>query len=122
AWPVSAIIITVAALFGLKVIAFSYFIIIPFQAFTSLYFVRKHVAIAWGDFIRPLQKSAVVAASSALGPAAIVLIFGDGWHIPIGLALGAGLLSALGWIGGLWWTGHPLLQEIERGMMIVRAS
>jgi O-antigen/teichoic acid export membrane protein len=122
AWPASAIIITVAALFGLKAIAFSYFIIIPFQAVTSLYFVRKHVPITWSDFVQPLKKSAVVAASSCIGPASVVFVFGDQWHISTELALGAGVLSVLGWIGGLWWTCHPLLHEIERGILMVRTS
>ncbi len=122
AWPVSAIIITVAALFGLKAIALSFLIIIPFQAYTSLHFVRKHVAFAWSEFARHLQRSAVVAILSALGPAAVVLIFGDQWHIPINVALVAGLLSSLGWIAGLWLTGHPILDEIGRGITTVRAS
>ena len=119
AWPLSALIITVAAFFGLKAIALSFLIIIPFQAFTSLYYVRKHIAINWNDFVRSLRKSAVATIVTVLGPAAIVLSVGGDTTFEVTVA--AVLLSGLGWIVGLWVTGHPILDEINRGIATLRA-
>jgi O-antigen/teichoic acid export membrane protein len=115
-WPVSALILTVFALFGLKAAAWSLMLAIPFQALVSLQFVRRHIAIGWTDIVTALWRSLVVAGMSALGPAAVIVLVGYRIELSIGDAVLAAVLAAIGWIVGLILTRHPLLAEFRKTM------
>ncbi len=112
AWPISALIITAAAFFGLMAVAFSWLVIVPFQAYVSFYFVRRHLDIRWRDIALALSKAAVLTVSCAIGPLLVVLLAG-GFDLSMSAAAFAIVLSAVGWGAGLWLTNHPLLQEFE---------
>ena len=115
-WPISALILTVFAFFGLQAVAWSMLIALPFQALVSLHFIRRHVAITWTDVATTLWRSLVVAGTSALGPALLIALNGFRSDLSIGDAvLGAGL-AAIGWLAGLFLTRHPLLAEIGKTM------
>jgi O-antigen/teichoic acid export membrane protein len=114
--PVSVVIITVAAFFGLRAVAFSLLLVIPFQAFVSLTFVRRHIVIGWLEIWSAVWRSAVVAAITVAGPLAVVMYIGSGFEISLGHALSGAALAAAGWLLGLWLTGHALLIEILRGV------
>jgi O-antigen/teichoic acid export membrane protein len=113
AWPVSALLIASASLFGLTATALSFFVIVPFQAYVSLWFVRRHIALQWSELVAALWKSAVIAACSAAGP--IVIAAGRGMHLDMSGAatLAAVAMAALGWLAGVWLTRHPLADEIR---------
>lgn len=111
-WPTSAAILSFAALFGLKAAAFSMFIVIQFQAVVSLQIVRRHLQFEWRDLFKALSKSAVVTLCSIAGPLAVVALAGFRFDISILAAFGAGVLSAIGWILGLWLTRHPMFDAL----------
>lgn len=121
AWPISAIIITAAAYFGLKAVALSFFIVIPFQAYVSFSFVRRRIAMTWSDIAHSLRKSAIVAIMSIMGPAAMMGLVDNSESSPIALAIIGGLLAGIGWLAGLSMTRHPILDEIMRATEAVRA-
>jgi hypothetical protein len=97
----------------LQATALSFFIILPFQAFVSICFVRRHVPVEWLDLVRATWKSAVIAAASAAGPLAVVASAGFRFDLSLPLGFLAGTLAALGWLAGVWFTRHPVLIEVD---------
>jgi O-antigen/teichoic acid export membrane protein len=118
AWPASALVIAGASAFGLVAAAFSFFVIVPFQAYVSLYFVRRHIPIAWNEITDACWRSAVIAACSAAGPLAVVAWLGLRFDMSLPAALIAGVLAAIGWAAGIWLTRHPLLDELKAAGVI----
>ncbi len=116
AWPVSAVVITCAAFFGLKAAALSLLVTMPFQAYVSIYFVRRHVDIAWRDIVFAVRKAAILALCSAVGPLSVVMLMGGRLDLSIGPTIGVIALALIGWGAGLRLTGHPLLREIEHAV------
>jgi O-antigen/teichoic acid export membrane protein len=102
------------AAYGLQSIALSMLFIVPLNAFLSLLFVRRRVHFLWREFIASMRKSALASLLSAAGPLAIAIA--AGWRSDLSLtsACVATILCALGWIGGLYVVGHPLLRELLR--------
>lgn len=109
--PVSILITCVAAFISLEAVAFSLFIVIPFQAWVSLHYIRKHITVPWNEIGRSLQPSFIVAlCSAAPGFAMTLAVPLDGVVVlPIFLCVAS---AFAGWLFGLWLTAHPLGHEI----------
>lgn len=120
AWPASALVIAGASTFGLMATALSFFIIVPFQAYVSLYFVRRHLPVLWRELGDACWRSAAIALCSAAGPLGVVAWLGLRFDMPVPAAVLAGALAATGWLAGVWLTQHPLLHEIRLAGRIVR--
>jgi O-antigen/teichoic acid export membrane protein len=105
-------ILIVAAHRSLQAAAFSMLLIVPLNSLLSLLLVRFVVGFHWIDLAYAVRKSAVCAAPSAAGPAALALATWRLPHMPLAAAMLATLLAVLGWIGGLRLTRHPLLDEV----------
>jgi O-antigen/teichoic acid export membrane protein len=120
AWPLSALAIAGASQFGLTAAALSFFAIVPFQAYVSVYFVRRHVPVPWRDLADACGRSAVVTLCSAAGPLSVVAALGFRFDMPVPAALLAGILAALGWLAGVWLTQHPFVHELRLAGRIVR--
>jgi O-antigen/teichoic acid export membrane protein len=116
---VCAIVLCGASFFGIEAMAASQFFTIPFQMIVSLFFVRRHVPFGWGEVVGAVWKSAAVSAFSLLGPFAIVALEGFQFQLSVIDAIGACLLSGLGWTVGLWLTRHPFFAELSS---LVRAA
>jgi O-antigen/teichoic acid export membrane protein len=119
-FPVSAVILAIASLFGLRAVAYGLLLAIPFQAFVSLQFIRRHIAIDWQEIAGAVWKSAAVTAFSALGPILLVASEGFRFELSIGEGSVAAVLAGVGWFGGLWLTRHPFLDEIARTLKVVK--
>jgi O-antigen/teichoic acid export membrane protein len=115
-WPISAVVITSAAFFGLKAAALSLLITAPFQAFVSICFVRRHVDISWRDIVFAVRKSAGLMLCGAIGPLLVVMLSGGRFDLSMGPTIAAIALGLIGWGAGLRLTRHPLLREIEHAM------
>src|SRR5262249_40855757 len=111
---VSLFVVTLAAFHGLHALALSTLLPVPFNIALSLYLVGAKIGLQWCELLAAIRKSAVVAASSAVGPLVVVLIAGSSSSISIVGAMLALLYSAIGWLSALWLTGHPLLFEIGK--------
>lgn len=105
-----------AAPYGLHAVALTMFVTVPVFVLVSVYLVRTHVQIELREIAASMSKSAVVAGLSAIGPIVVALKAGATSDITVAGAAVAVALSATGWIGGLWLTNHPLLNEIFRAM------
>jgi O-antigen/teichoic acid export membrane protein len=109
---VSVAVVTFAAHYGILAVAFSTFFTIPFSVGLSMLVVRAHITFAWREFADAITKSAVVAGLSSVGPLAVFAIRGA-ISVPLPqMAMGI-MLSGVGWLAGLWLTGHPMLREIR---------
>lgn len=114
--PVSIAIIFVASFISLQAVVWSLTLVIPFQAFVSLSFVRRHISISWLEIGTAVWRSAVVAAATVSGPLTVVMVSGSSFDISVKQATAGVLLAALGWLCGLWLTRHLLLEEILRSL------
>jgi O-antigen/teichoic acid export membrane protein len=111
-WPASAVILASCAYFGLKVMALGFFIVVPFQALVAIQAVRQQIPMSWGELVSTLKKSFWVTLFTASGPLAMVALIGFRFDFSILQGILAGLLAGVGWLAGLWMTGHPFLDEI----------
>jgi len=109
---VSLIILTFAARYGIRAVALSTFITIPFNVGLSVFVVRSHVPFTWREFARATVKSGVVAGLSAVGPLVVVAFLGTVGSPILPITVGIGL-GGVGWLAGLWLTGHPLFREVR---------
>jgi O-antigen/teichoic acid export membrane protein len=111
---VSIALLSFAAKRGLHAAALSTLLIVPFNVLLTLLLVRHFVDFRWSEFAAATRKSAVLSVLSMAGPLTIVIASGRHTDISNGAAIFAVLLCAIGWIGGLWLTRHPLLHELFR--------
>jgi O-antigen/teichoic acid export membrane protein len=122
AWPLSALVVAGTATFGLTAAALSFFLIVPFQAYVSVYFVRRHVPVPWRELGAACGRSAVVTLLSAAGPLSVVAALGFRFDMPVLAAVLAGMLAAAGWLAGVWLTQHPFVHEIRLAGRIMRGG
>ena len=118
--PISAGIITLASFLGLYAVACSLLLVIPFQAYVSLSFVRHHLDMKWAEVGSAVWRSALAAFGAVAGPVLVMVVTGAGFNLSIGEALAGAGLAAVGWVAGLWLTAHPLLDEIMQTLASLR--
>jgi O-antigen/teichoic acid export membrane protein len=112
AWPISTVILSIGAYFGLKAMAFSMFLAVPFQAYVAIHAVRKHIEMTWAEIFLALRKSFFVTLITAAAPLAVVALAGFTFDLSGIEGIAAGLLAAPCWLIGLWLTKHPFLNEL----------
>jgi O-antigen/teichoic acid export membrane protein len=111
---ISLTVLWLAAPYGLETATYSMFATVPFNVMVSMALVRFYLPFEWTELLWAMRKSAAVALCSAIGPMAIAALSGGRFDLSIVAAVPAGCLAALGWLAGLWLTGHPLLHELAR--------
>lgn len=109
---VSIAVLWSAATYGLQTAALSLFLTVPFNVLVSVLIARLHVPFRWVELAASMRKSAMLSALSAAGP--LLIVIRRGADMSIGPAIVAVILCAVGWLGGLWITRHPLLDELFR--------
>lgn len=117
-WPLSALIIAAASFYGLETAALAWLVTMPLQAYVSIYFIRRHVQVTWGEIAGALWRGGMLALLSAVGPISVVLYMGT-FDLPIPGAVIAVLLAAIGWCAGLLLTAHPLREEVGRVVSVL---
>jgi O-antigen/teichoic acid export membrane protein len=111
---VSAVCLTLAAAHGLRAAALSTFFIVPFDSMLSVLVVKRLIGVRWIDLGLALRKSVAVAALCAIGPAVAMLATRNRPDMPLVVTMLSVASCAIGWLYGVWLTGHPLLHEIYR--------
>jgi O-antigen/teichoic acid export membrane protein len=124
---VAAVILCVAAFFGvayfgIMAMAASQLISLPFQMVVALWFVRRHVAFRWREVPAALWKSAVVTATSAVGPIGVVALPEFSLDLSISATLLALILAAVGWLAGVLATRHPAALELAQAAEVIGAT
>jgi hypothetical protein len=97
---------------GVKAVALSTFVIIPLCSLFSLAVVWRFLKFDWLELAATIGQSTAATLVCAIGPLALMLTVGSPEEFSIPLVIVAGALAGIGWIAGLWLTGHPLLQEM----------
>jgi O-antigen/teichoic acid export membrane protein len=116
--PSGLILTSLGASFGLEALAWSLVLRAPIDAAVELMFIRRHARWNWAQFFAALRPSAIVAGCTAALPAALLGACGNLSSIET-LAL-AVPLAAIGWVAGLFVTGHPLANELFHIVDLVR--
>jgi O-antigen/teichoic acid export membrane protein len=111
--PVSALVLALSANFGLYAVTASFLFLTPFQAATILWLMRRYIPFAWHELGSALTKSAAVTVVSVIPPAIAIAANGFSLEISIPAGLGIGMLMVIGWLFGVWWFQHMVLDEIR---------
>jgi O-antigen/teichoic acid export membrane protein len=111
--PPSALILLVAAGFGLQAVAASFLLIIPLQVGVALVFIRRRIRFGWGELVVAIAPSATVAACTAVLPVLAIALHGFQLDLPLPVAILAALGGAVGWVAGLLLARHPLAGELR---------
>jgi O-antigen/teichoic acid export membrane protein len=121
--PPNALMILVAAKFGLHAVAASMFLTAPLQVYIALRFVRRRVPFTWGEMFAATLKSAVVTLTTALAPAAAVAYSGFRFDLSPPVTFVTGIGAIVGWFAGLRITGHPLMaDELQDAMRQIASA
>jgi len=110
--PPSVLIVVAAAYAGPEALAASMLLTAPLQMAVAFHFIARVIDLNWRDLLLASRASMAVTAAAAAVPAAIVLSSPAGFDLDIGRTIIACAAAALGWLGGLYRTGHPLSSEI----------
>jgi O-antigen/teichoic acid export membrane protein len=111
--PPSLLVIFAASFFGVKAVAASALLTLPFQAAVAIFFISRHLDIRLSDLVRSTFKSGIVAFCSSAAAAVCALAMEFDMLGPI---LGLGLASAstaICWLAGMIVTDHPLLPRLR---------
>lgn len=109
----SMLVICAASFFGLYALALSQFIVLPFQMYLSLVYVRRQVPFAWDELFHVLYRSGLVTIWAIAGPLLVLAANRFQFDLSIAQACIAGLFSAIGWLAALAYFKHPFLDEVE---------
>ena len=110
----TAVIVVLAAYFGLHWLVLSLFVTIPLQSFLAIRVIQQKLPISWQAIGHALRASAVVSVLSAAGPLLVLAHAGWNFNFAWGGVVVAGLLWLFGFIAGVFVSGHPLASEMER--------
>ena len=110
--PPSLFVIFVASFFGVRAVAASALLALPFQAIVALCFVGRRLAISPADLIRATQKSGIVTGYSVGGALLSMAIMEFSSAGPVIGLISASICAAAGWWLGLLMTKHPLLAQV----------
>jgi O-antigen/teichoic acid export membrane protein len=111
--PPSLLVIFLASFFGVRAVAASAFLTLPFQAAVAIYFVSRQLALGRAELVRATLKSGIVTACSCAGVMVSVAFYDFSFTLPASGFLAAAFTGLTGWWLGLVITRHPLLGQLR---------
>jgi O-antigen/teichoic acid export membrane protein len=117
----SIAVLTGAARHGLYAAALSTLLIVPCNGLLALSIARHFVGFRWMDVVTATRKSLLASTLAAVGPVAVMLIYGS-TDQPVAATILGLLSAAAGWYAGLRLTNHPLLDEMLRVVKALRET
>ncbi|WP_048708543.1 oligosaccharide flippase family protein [Microvirga massiliensis] len=111
--PISACIVTAAALHGAGTVAASMLIILPLQVGVAMALIRRRLDLSWNEIAASVRRSAAVTLLTASVPATCLAVGGPWADLQSSLLFLAVVGSMLAWLAGLCLTAHPLLAELR---------
>lgn len=118
--PLCALILWIAAHYGLNAVVWSLLITVPLQNVVSLYFIRRAVPFEPAELISTLTPSALLAGVTAI-PTFMTSVALTSLGVPQMLAFPLVLLAGAGyWLGGLMWLDHPLSPHLRDAIHMAR--
>jgi O-antigen/teichoic acid export membrane protein len=120
ALPPSLLAVLFASFFGVRAVAASAVLTLPFQAAVAIWFIGRRLSFGWADLLRATRKSGIVTACSCAGVAVCVAINNFSLSFSVPRLCAAAIAGLLGWSAGLAVTGHPLLARLRLAACDVR--
>lgn len=117
--PPSILVIFTLSHAGIQAVAAAQLINAPLQVFVAITFIRRHISLSWREIGVAVQPSAIVALCTAAAPAAVLALAGFRLDLPLSYFFLALAGAAAGWLAGVAISGHPLLEEVKRGIRLV---
>lgn len=111
--PPTLAVMLAASFFGIRAVAASAFLTLPFQAAVAIYFVRKQLGFRLAELLRAMSRSSIVTACSCVGPAAAIACNHFSFALSAGGLVAAGIAGLIGWYVGLLLARHPLLTHLR---------
>jgi O-antigen/teichoic acid export membrane protein len=111
--PPSLLVIFGASFFGVRAVAASALLTLPFQALVALYFISRQLAISPAELCHAMFKSGIVTVCGAVGTMASVALNEFSLAVSMIGFFGAAAGGITGWCVGLVMTRHPLLVQIR---------
>jgi O-antigen/teichoic acid export membrane protein len=111
--PPSLLVIFIASFFGVKAVAASALLTLPFQAIVAIYFVSQHLEIRLADLFHATLRSGIVTACSTAGAVVSIALTDFSFASPIQELFLSIVSAAVGWGLGLVITKHPILVHVR---------
>lgn len=111
--PPSLLVTFGASFLGVKALAASSLLTLPFQAAVAFYFIGRTLGLRPADFVHPIRKSGIVALGSGVTVAICAALVEYGLIGPVAGILLAGAAAAGVWHATLYALQHPLLAELR---------
>lgn len=110
--PPSMVVTLASAFFGVKMLAASALLTLPFQAGVSTYFVCRSLGIGLGEVAGALRQSVIVTACATVGVFASEFLIERHYVAPLPGLILAAIVALAGWVIGLRLTRHLLLVRL----------
>jgi O-antigen/teichoic acid export membrane protein len=111
--PPSLLIIFAASFFGVKAIAASALLTLPFQAAVAIYFISRHLNLRLADITHATRKSGFVVLCSGTTVAICATLVEYGLIGSLAGIFVACVATASAWLAALIAVKHPLLPELK---------
>jgi len=112
--PISAFILILASLYGLRAVVLSMLLTLPLQACVALYFVRRQIPFTVAELAGAVAKSCQITVLSVAGPLVFALAMDLDFRFTLPAAAVIAGLAVAGWLTGIWLTQHRLLEDIKQ--------
>ncbi len=117
----SLAVFTAAARHGLMAAVLSSLLILPCNGLLALFIAKHFIGFRWQEMLGATRRSLGVTGLSVVGPAVLVTLLPVAAR-PLGMASAGVFLGGVGWLLGLRMTRHPLLDEMRRLTVDLRAT
>ncbi|WP_193178604.1 oligosaccharide flippase family protein [Oricola nitratireducens] len=113
-FPVTATVITVAALSGgLMATALSMIFLLPFRGVVSMLFSCRRLSIGREEIAAAMWRSGFVTIATIAGPLLYSATIEASFKLGIGEMIVATALAGIGWLCALWLTRHRIALELD---------
>lgn len=111
--PPSLLLVFAASFFGVKAVAATALLTLPFQAAVAILFIKRRLNFSLSDLLRATWKSGVITLVSMVGPLLFAAMIHVGLLGPVVGFVLACLSAGAGWCATLVLTDHPLLPHLQ---------
>jgi O-antigen/teichoic acid export membrane protein len=119
--PPSLLAVFVASFFGIRAVAASALLSLPFQAAVAICFIARRLSFGCADLLRATRKSGIVTACSCAGVVVCFALNNFSLSFSVLGLCASSIAGMLGWSAGLAMTSHPLLARLRLAALDIRA-
>lgn len=109
------------ATFSVTLLAWAMTLTAAINAIVWINTIKAIVGFSWPQLFDTLWRSALIALASAIGPLAVVAVYGDTPENSLAAVILGGIGAAIGFVSSTMLTGHPLRNELTTVWTKLRA-